>query len=73
MSLPVLTPVSSSNVSAVGYDAMTHRLFVRFTTGSLYRYEGVTDSTYRAFLDAPSKGQFVWQHLRGQYPYFRVA
>ena len=52
---------------------MTHRLFVRFTTGSLYRYEGVTDSTYRAFLDAPSKGQFVWQHLRGQYPYFRVA
>ena len=73
MSVPTLTPVSSSNVSAVGYDAPTHRLFVRFTNGSLYRYEGVTEATYRSFLAAPSKGQFVWQHLRDQYPYARVA
>ena len=73
MSIPTLTPVSSSNVSAIGYDAATCGLFVRFTNGSLYRYEGVTAATYRSFLDAPSKGQFVWQHIRDRYPYKRIA
>ncbi len=73
MSIPILTPVSSSNVSAVGYDGATQRLFVRFNNGSVYSYEGVSEATHQAFLTASSKGQFVWQHLRDQYPYGRVA
>lgn len=73
MFIPVLTPVSSSNVSAVGYDGAERRLFVRFTNGSFYRYDGVDETTYHSFLTAPSKGKFVWRYLRDQYPNSRVA
>ena len=35
MSIPVLVPVSSSNVSAVGYEQSARKLFVEFNDGSL--------------------------------------
>jgi hypothetical protein len=68
--------VESSNVHSIGYDLDTGTLYVRFLVtvvregrvrqfgGSLYGYRGVTPEEFLRFLDAPSKGGWVWDNLR---------
>lgn len=58
-------PVTSSNVAAVGYAADFHRLFVRFHGGATYAYLDVPPDVWQAFMDAPSKGEFVYDVIRG--------
>ena len=58
-------PVSSSNVAAGAWDETFERLYVRFRSGAVYEYSGVSRATWLAFLNAPSKGQFVFRVLRG--------
>ena len=66
--------VISSNVAAVGYDARSQELLVRFHHASRnYAYRGVPLSLYEDFLRAPSKGQFLAWAIKGHYPYRLVA
>ena len=53
--------VSSSNVSAVGYEDGI--IQVRFKNGSVYQYFSCSESLFQSFLNASSKGKFVYQHL----------
>jgi hypothetical protein len=64
--------VSSSNVSAIGYDADTQRLYVSFNIGSGGYYEGPDESVYQSFLASESKGRFVAHRLKGQFPWVRA-
>ena len=69
-----MIPVISSNVAAIGYDAESSVLLVRFHDGvRVYSYRGVPVAVYRAFLGAPSKGRFLAWYVKGHYPYQRVA
>lgn len=69
-----MTPVTSSTVAVIGYDGASGVLLVRFHDGArMHSYRGVSLSVYRAFLDAPSKGQFFARNIKGHYPYARVA
>ena len=52
--------VSSSNVSAIGYE---DGIQVRFKNGSVYQYFSCSESLFQSFLNASSKGKFVHQHL----------
>ena len=69
-------PVESSNVESFAYDEMGRFLFIRFLDkgygGSLYQYDGVEAEIYQQFLAAPSKGKFVWSHIRDRYDYHRL-
>lgn len=67
------TPVLSSNVAEVGYNAGTNTLGVRFLNGSEYEYYGVDEDVYTSFLSAGSKGKFVHYNLKGAYAYERVS
>ncbi len=59
-------PVSgSSNVAEVGYERGKLRIF--FQNGGGYEYP-VPSSWYMEMLNAPSKGSFVWETLRGKTP-----
>jgi len=40
------TPVSSSNISAIGYDSDSEMLEVEFTNGAVYSYSGVPLGEY---------------------------
>lgn len=62
-------PLESSVIAAVRYDANARRLDVRFTSGELYRYSGVPASVMRAFMAAPSAGEFFNAEIRGAYPF----
>ena len=62
-----LTPVHSSNIDAIGYDRETHTLSVQFLSGKTYTYANVPEELYRAFLAAPSKGQYFARMIRPAY------
>ena len=53
--------VSSSNVSAIGYEDGI--IQVRFKNGFVYQYFSCSESLFQSFLNASSKGKFVHQHL----------
>lgn len=64
--------VSSSNVSAVGYDNDTSTLQIRFNDGSLYQYFDVPKPIYVGLLAADSVGKFMHQNVKGAFRYSRV-
>ena len=66
------TPVKSTNLLSVGYDAAEMVLEVRFTNGTEYRYTGVPEQIYRGLLEAPSAGQYHHQMVKDVYEFERV-
>ncbi len=68
-----MTPVSSSQLRAVGYDADSEVLRVEFMSGSVWDYEKVDEASYRQLLMATSQGRFFNQYIRGRYTERRVA
>lgn len=65
MTIPALTSVTSSNITAVGYSEKT--LFVKFKQGEVYSYDGVSPKTYQSFINAPSKGIYFSKYILGKY------
>ena len=78
----VMYPVDSSNVQEFGYDADERVMAVRFLAKSrkdgtespstLYYYYDVEPETFEEFMAAPSKGKFIWSHMRDRYEYDRI-
>ena len=66
------TPVSSSNISAIGYDSDSETLEVEFTNGSVYSYSNVPPGEYEAFMNADSQGKYLHANIKGRYPYVRL-
>lgn len=64
-----LTPVTSSNVAAVGYDDETKTLQVQFKGGETYNYFGVPQELYDNLLNAESVGGFLNTYIK---PHFRM-
>lgn len=66
------TPVSSSNIRSIGYDAQLVTLEVEFTSGDVYQYFNVPEYLYLQFLHASSHGQFLNDNIRYNYRYRKV-
>ncbi|HJT98012.1 MAG TPA: KTSC domain-containing protein [Rhodanobacteraceae bacterium] len=60
--------VSSSAIEAVGYDALSMQMKIRFSTGNTYDFCGVPQSVYEGLLRAASKGRYYNDHIRDRYP-----
>ncbi len=67
--MPEMIPVESSNIEAIRYDAIEQKLFVRFKTGRLYSYQGVSKDIFDEFMAAESKGRYFVQHIKLNYNY----
>ena len=61
-----LTPVTSNQVAAIGYDAGTRTLAVTFTRGlgAIYHYPNVSQETHDAFMQAESIGKYFGAHIK---------
>jgi hypothetical protein len=66
-------PVTSSNISSVGYEPASQVLEVEFTNGSVYSYEGVPPEVHRGLVDAPSVGSAFHSMIRDQYTYTKMG
>jgi hypothetical protein len=73
MATPNLTPVSSSNISAVGYDPVESTLYISFVrNGALYAYYEVPIEVYTGLLTASSKGSYFHSVIRDAFEYEQV-
>lgn len=66
------TPVSSSNISAIGYDADSLTLEVEFNNGSVYSYSGVPSGEYEGFMNSDSKGKYLHANIKNRYSYMKL-
>lgn len=71
-------PVTSSNVSSVGWeeegeDSGVGTLEVEYRSGHIYRYEGVAAGEYSALLGASSPGKHMNARIVGRYQQQRLA
>ncbi len=76
--MPVMHPVQSSNLEAVGYDEEENLLYVAFnakrnTPRTLYRYFEVAPEVFSDLLNSGSKGQYFHQNIRNSgYAYDKL-
>ena len=63
MTHPAISPV----IRAAWYQPNRRQLDLMFGSGHHYRYANVPAEVARRFADAPSKGRFYNQEIRGSY------
>ena len=61
----LMIEVQSSAIRAVGYAGTT--LTIEFCNGRLYDFPGVPYELFLGLLQAPSKGSFYNQFIRGKF------
>ena len=62
----------SSNIARFGYDEGSRVLKVEFKNGGTYDYFDVPENVYDGMRNAPSKGQFLAQQIKGTFRYARA-
>lgn len=58
--------VTSSNIRAVKHE--DGDLYIKFVSGHIYRYEGVSEELYGELLSSASIGKFFHSHIKNQFP-----
>jgi len=61
-----LHKVESSNLAAIGYDATTRTLRVKFQDGRAYDHHDVSEGEYTEFDKAESKGRHYADRFRNK-------
>ena len=67
------TPVSSSNIAAIGYDPDSGVLEVEFTNGAVYSYSGVPLGEYEGAHECRLEGQVFAREHQGTLPVCEVV
>ena len=67
------TPVSSSNLASIGYDAMSATLEIAFNEGGVYQYDRVPESVYLNLMAAASKGKYFDSMIKKAYTCHKVS
>lgn len=62
----------SSNIARFGYDELNRVLKVEFKNGGLYDYFDVPEGVFEGMRNAPSRGQYLAQQVKGIYRYARA-
>jgi hypothetical protein len=63
-----MRPVTSSNITHIGYDPAAHRLHVAFKDRGTYVYSDVNADEHQALIGAPSIGSHFHRHIKGKKP-----
>ena len=65
-------PVSSSNLSSVGYDSVSLTLEVEFKDGAVYQFFDVPEFEHQELMQAASHGKYFRANIRDRYRYTRL-
>ena len=60
-----MTPVTSSNIAAVGHDGTS--LWIQFKNATLYRYPTAGADLHAAMVAAKSPGQYFHEHIKSKH------
>jgi hypothetical protein len=61
-------PIASGHILNVSYDPEVKAMFVEFVNGSRYKYNNVDPTVFTAFMDSPSKGNYLHKVIRQVCP-----
>lgn len=61
------TPVSSSNLSSIGYEQETSTLEVEFNHGGIYQYHEVPEDVFDSLMQAGSHGIYFNANIKNDY------
>ena len=61
------SPVESTAIASLGYDAGARTLEVEFTSGAVYQYFDVPEVEYRKLLAAESIGEYLNRQIKPKY------
>lgn len=64
--------VKSSQIKEIGHDPADSTLAIRFNTGALYHYSGVSTKQFDEFKSAESIGSHFGKHIKGKHEYKRI-
>ena len=64
--------VSSSQISAVGYDPASQTLEVEFSDSTIVQYSRVPSETHRRLVSAPSIVSYFRDHIDDEYTRRRI-
>jgi hypothetical protein len=67
-----MQPVKSNNIGEVGYDETTKTLAIRFKSGGLYHYSGVSPETHKSLMGAASVGSHFFATIKGKFDFTRI-
>ena len=68
-----MVPVSSSNLSSVGYDVNSQTLRIGFHDGGLYDFHQVPPHHHQGLMDADSKGRYLDTYIKkGGYRFTKI-
>lgn len=62
-----MIPLSSSALSAAGYDPATKRMVIIFTNGGSYTFCGVPKEVFHGLVTAGSVGTYYNMNIRDKY------
>ncbi|WP_210636056.1 KTSC domain-containing protein [Streptomyces sp. GESEQ-13] len=66
------SPVVSSNITSIGYEAARMLLEVEFSSG-IYQYDAVPEHVYLELMAAPSHGRYFARAIKDRFAYRKVA
>lgn len=61
--------VESRTLATIGYDDAVGILQLEFRSRAIYQYFGVPAAVHQGLLNAPSKGSYFNQFIRGRFLY----
>jgi len=71
--MPEMQYVDSKNIEAIGYDANTQELHVRFLkSGETYVYYAVEEWVFNEIMQADSKGKYLNAKIKPNYQYGKL-
>ncbi len=62
--------VESSTINSIAYEGT--ELFVKFTSGSTYKYKDVPKELFESLKTAESKGRFFATNIKNNFEYERM-
>ncbi|MCC4625314.1 KTSC domain-containing protein [Xanthomonas campestris pv. nigromaculans] len=62
-----MSRVTSSAISAIGYDSANMRMKIQFVQGHTYEFCGVPSYMFQGLLNAGSQGRYYNDHIRDCY------
>jgi len=68
-----ITAVDSTTLATTAYDDQRELLRLEFCSQAIYLYWGVPPIVHQGLLEAPSKGRYFNQAIRGRFPYQRIS
>jgi hypothetical protein len=61
--------IDSTCIESLGYDPATSELYVKFNSGMVYIYKGVSQLLFNQMCVAPSTGKFFRENIVDEFHY----